>query len=167
MSKIDDKFLDILATDVEAAEGTNTTKAITPKQLKDNASTVIDLATTTTAGIVRIATNTEAIIGKNITAAVKPSHILRLIWDKFAKWTQRALPVSANWYSVCWSPELGLFCAVVSGNTIAATSPDGVTWTQRALPVSANWYSVCWSPELRLFCAVTYSSNIAATYGLN
>ena len=169
MARISDKFIDILATDAEASEGANTTKAITPKQLKDNTSSsiIVDLATTATAGIVRIATDTEAAMGENVIAVVKPSHILRFVWDKFIKWTQRTLPVSAQWYSICWSPELRLFCAVAANSTIAATSPDGITWTQRALPVSASWWSVCWSPELRLFCAVTYSSTIAATYGLN
>ena len=167
MARISDKFIDILATDAEASEGANTTKAITPKQLKDNASTVIDLATTATAGIVRIATDTEAAMGENVIAVVKPSHILRFIWDKFTKWTQRTLPVSANWYSICWSPELRLFCTIANSSNIAATSPDGITWTQRTLPVSAYWRLICWSPELRLFCVVAYTSNIAATYGLN
>ena len=36
MTKIDSKFLNILATDEEASVGTITNKAITPKQLKDN-----------------------------------------------------------------------------------------------------------------------------------
>ena len=167
MARISDKFIDILATDAEASEGANTTKAITPKQLKDNASTVIDLATTATAGIVRIATDTEAAMGENVIAVVKPSHILRFIWDKFTKWTQRTLPVSTWWRSICWSPELGLFCAVATNSAnssnIAATSPDGINWTQRTLPVSASWLSVCWSPELGLFCAVAANSTIAIT----
>ena len=80
-------------------------------------------------------------------------------------WNKRTLPVSTYWYSVCWSPELGLFCAVAGGpSTIAATSPDGIIWTQRTLPASAEWYSVCWSPELGLFCTVAVGpSTIAAT----
>ena len=73
------------------------------------------------------------------------------------------MPASAYWNSVCWSPELGLFCAVAS-LTMAATSPDGITWTQRTLPVRAAWWSICWSPELGLFCTVVYNnSTIAAT----
>ena len=50
-------------------------------------------------------------------------------------WTQRTLPVSANWYSVTYGN--GLFVAVAYGS-IAATSPDGITWTQRTRPVSAK-----------------------------
>ena len=62
--------------------------------------------------------------------------------------------------SVCWSPELNLFCAVTNSGTgnRVMTSPDGINWTGRA---SANdtfwWYSVCWSSKLNLFCAVAYS----------
>ena len=37
------------------------------------------------------------------------------------KWTQRALPVSANWYSVTYGN--GVFVAVARGGAIAATSP--------------------------------------------
>jgi len=61
-----------------------------------------------------------------------------------------------NWVSVCWSPELSLFCAVASSGTgdRVMTSPDGITWTIRTSAADNNWRSVCWSPELSLFCAV-------------
>jgi len=63
-----------------------------------------------------------------------------------------------NWADICWSPELGLFCAVSwSGTYRVATSPDGVTWTSRAA-AAGEWYGVCWSAELALFCAVGYNS---------
>jgi hypothetical protein len=61
-----------------------------------------------------------------------------------------------SWFSVCWSPELGLFCAVANsgvGNRVM-TSPDGVTWTTRTSAADNDWRSVCWSSELGLFCAV-------------
>jgi hypothetical protein len=60
------------------------------------------------------------------------------------------------WRSVCWSPNLGLFCAVAytgTGNRVM-TSPDGINWTIRASAADNNWRSVCWSPNLGLFCAV-------------
>ena len=78
-------------------------------------------------------------------------------------WTSRVLPSSQDWQSVCWSPELGIFCAVAANAAVAATSPDGITWTQRVLPSSQTWVSVCWSPELGLFCAVSLTSAVAAT----
>ena len=57
-------------------------------------------------------------------------------------WTGRALPSSASWDSVAYGN--GVFVAVASGGTTAATSPDGITWTPRALPSSASWDSVAY-----------------------
>jgi hypothetical protein len=79
-------------------------------------------------------------------------------------WDQKVLPSTATWTSICWSPQLNLFCAVASGpSTAAATSPDGINWTARTLPSSTNWSSICWSPELGLFCVVSYTGTAAAT----
>jgi len=74
-------------------------------------------------------------------------------------WISRTSPADNSWRSVCWSPELGLFCAVAdtgAGNRVM-TSPDGVTWTIRVSAADNSWRSVCWSPELGLFCAVARS----------
>ena len=74
-------------------------------------------------------------------------------------WTTRASAADNNWWGVCWSPELGIFCAVStsgSGNRVM-TSPDGITWTTRTSAADNNWYSVCWSPELGLFCSTANS----------
>ena len=71
-------------------------------------------------------------------------------------WTIRASAADNQWRSVCWSPELGLFCAVASsgaGNRVM-TSPDGINWTIRVSAADNYWESVCWSPQLGLFCAV-------------
>ena len=87
-------------------------------------------------------------------------------------WTQRTLPTSTIWSAICWSPQLGLFCATAGGigygsdaftTSIAATSPDGITWTQRTLPGSRGWTGVCWSPQLGLFCAIAGNTNNFAT----
>ena len=74
-------------------------------------------------------------------------------------WYVKLSATSNNWMSVCWSPELGLFCAVADSGTDnrVMTSPDGVNWTIRTSAANNGWYSVCWSPELGLFCAVAYS----------
>lgn len=72
-------------------------------------------------------------------------------------WTARSSAANNQWYSVCWSPELGLFCSVSASGSIGnriMTSPDGITWTSRTAGADNDWYSVTWSPELRLFCAV-------------
>ena len=78
------------------------------------------------------------------------------------EWSSGTLPISSYWHSVCWSPELNLFCAIASHSSFAATSPDGINWTQRTLPASLTCISVCWSPELHLFCAVANGSSSAA-----
>ena len=72
-------------------------------------------------------------------------------------WTPRTSAADNQWYSICWSPELRLFCAVAidsgAGGQVM-TSPNGVTWTSRTAAASDVWDGVCWSSELRLFCAV-------------
>ena len=60
-------------------------------------------------------------------------------YDKGANWIAITLPVSTTWNKIAYGQ--GLFLAV-SNNTVAATSPDGITWTQRALPSSSNWRAV-------------------------
>ncbi|GEM_PF-2779888 len=79
--------------------------------------------------------------------------------DGAGTWTARTSAADNAWRSVCWSPELSLFCAIAisgTGNRVM-TSPDGINWTVRASAADNNWYSVCWSPELSIFCAVAAS----------
>jgi len=61
-----------------------------------------------------------------------------------------------TWYSITWSPELGLFAAVAANGieNRVMTSPDGINWTTRTSAADNNWYSIAWSPELGLFAAV-------------
>ncbi len=73
-------------------------------------------------------------------------------------WTARSSTVQEDFRSICWSPDLTLFCAVAITGTAAnriATSPDGITWTARTAPEANSWLSVCWSTDLTLFCAVS------------
>jgi hypothetical protein len=77
-----------------------------------------------------------------------------------SNWTARASVASAPWNSVCWSPELSLFCAVSGGgDPCLMTSPDGIHWTARTPAAFNAWSSVCWSPELGIFCAVGFSGS--------
>ena len=71
-------------------------------------------------------------------------------------WTLRTSAADNEWWSVCWSPERGLFVAVAAdgtGNRVM-TSPDGIDWTIRTSAADNSWRSVCWSPERGLFVAV-------------
>ena len=66
---------------------------------------------------------------------------------------------SSAWVSVCYSKELGIFCA--SNNTTTTTrkfmtSLDGINWTLIDAP-NRNWNSVIWAPELNLFVAIASS----------
>jgi hypothetical protein len=61
----------------------------------------------------------------------------------------------AEWFSVCWSPQLELFAAV-SFNGGVMTSPDGINWITRTAPTCGG-SGVCWSPELGIFTAVALS----------
>jgi hypothetical protein len=70
-------------------------------------------------------------------------------------WISRASAANYSWCNICWSSELGIFCAVAygaTGNQIM-TSPDGINWTLQTTN-NNSWSAVCWSPQLKLFCAV-------------
>ena len=75
-------------------------------------------------------------------------------------WTTRTAAASNSWFNICWSPELGIFCAVSpdgSGNRVM-TSSDGITWTTRSTSgIDINWSCICWSSEVGLFCALAGS----------
>ena len=86
------------------------------------------------------------------------------------RWTKHYVDISddavqLNLQSICWSPELRMFCAVTynTNTNKAITSSDGIIWTERTLPSSNNWRNICWSPELRMFCAIAYNTNKAIT----
>ena len=70
-------------------------------------------------------------------------------------WTSQTSPVDHDWYSIAWSPQLGMFAAVANtgtGNRVM-TSPDGTAWTSQTTP-DQEWCAIAWSPELGMFTAV-------------
>ena len=100
--------------------------------------------------------DSDTVDSKHASDFVDNTKIAKLI---VSNWTIRTSAADNDWFSVCWSPELSLFCAVAisgTGNRVM-TSPDGINWTIRTSAADNNWVSVCWSPELSLFCAVAYS----------
>lgn len=73
-------------------------------------------------------------------------------------WTQRVSPNTQEFPGICWSAELGLFCAVSWGTGAGQRviiSSNGIDWTEQAAYAATNWKDVCWSPELGMFCAVS------------
>lgn len=94
---------------------------------------------------------------------IRPSDYLSLITrqrgnDGRFLWREANITNSRNWSSICWSPQLGLFCVLCSNAAVIMTSPDGAIWTERSIPNSRNWVSISWSSELGLFCAVNSGS---------
>ena len=93
----------------------------------------------------------------NTIATTNTINITNINW-------QNAVGLSSNtnnWLSVCWSPELKLFCAVAyNGTNRVMVSNNGINWSNATSGVIANpWISVCWSPELKLFCAVANNNS--------
>jgi hypothetical protein len=64
-------------------------------------------------------------------------------------WVSRSSD-NQQWYSVTWSPRLGIFCAVANQNDASSqrvmTSPDGITWTLQNTP-NRRWFDVIWAAE--------------------
>lgn len=80
-------------------------------------------------------------------------------------WTLRAAPVIADWKSVVWSPQIGIFCAVAdtTDGTVSAmmSSTDGITWTSVTMPTQFTFYSIAVSPVTGTL-ATTIKVNTAA-----
>jgi len=71
--------------------------------------------------------------------------------------------------SICWSPELGLFCCGLDSSRIA-NSIDGLTWNILSSQTIndndsafGNSNDICWSPELRIFVVVAYNNRLCGT----
>ena len=98
----------------------------------------------------------DSINGVSLTALNKRTRESYATGDStVSTWYARNATSAITWNSVCWSPELQLFCAVAgSGSNRVMTSPDGITWTARTITTN-SWQSVCWSAELGIFCAVS------------
>ena len=94
--------------------------------------------------------------GTPMLCAVGPSYSA-VSYDGL-NWTKTALGgvLNQDWYSVAWSPALGLFLAVSNSN-FSMYSTDGVSWTYKG--GSPHSLSVCWSPILGIFCAIGYNAS--------
>jgi len=76
-------------------------------------------------------------------------------------WTERSISHAYVWQNVCWSSELGIFCAINSNSAVVMTSQDGISWTESSIPHAYSWQHMAWSPELGIFCAVNNGSAVA------
>lgn len=80
-----------------------------------------------------------------------------------SKWSYNLSGVNRSFLDICWSAELGLFCAVSYDANIVMTSPDGVNWSSRTTDVYGTWATICWSAELNLFCAISLTTGAIST----
>lgn len=85
----------------------------------------------------------------------------QLIAGKIQGWIARTCPAEVvTLGTICWSPGLGLFCALAAVGGVdfnsVIISPDGKVWTVVTLPVgpTSGYSALCWSPELGKFLAI-------------
>src|SRR4029079_13208384 len=80
-------------------------------------------------------------------------------------WTLRAAPNTNIWYSICWSPERGIFVAVSASGTgnRVMTSPDGINWTARTSAADNQWTAVTYGNGLFVAVARTGTGNRVMT----
>jgi hypothetical protein len=77
---------------------------------------------------------------------------------------------SGLWRCVCWSPELGVWCAGRGdANQMAVSAAGGTTWSYSTTGAAVGNISICWSPELGLFVSPVSSSTnvITSPDGIN
>jgi len=77
-------------------------------------------------------------------------------------WTADATIFPASPRSICYSPELGIFCAIDPTVSQSMISSNGLSWTSYGVSSMVNG-RICWSSELGLFCAVGAFSPYALT----
>ena len=73
-------------------------------------------------------------------------------------WTEKTLPSSRQWYSVCYGN--GKFVAIAYNSSYYAYSTNGINWTQGSIGYSRYWYSVCYGNGK--FVAIARSTNYYA-----
>ncbi len=76
-------------------------------------------------------------------------------------WTLQTTPTDAQWLSVAWSHELGMWAAVNDNNSQGVmTSTDGENWVAQTPDSSRPWRRIIWVKELGSFvsCAYTFGT---------
>jgi hypothetical protein len=77
--------------------------------------------------------------GSTFVAIALNSNVAATSTDGGVTWSSNALPLSANWTSICYGNSL--FVAVCDGGSCASSS-DGVSWTPHAMPDSIQYNCV-------------------------
>jgi hypothetical protein len=69
--------------------------------------------------------------------------------------------------TLCYSPELGIFCGLSASSNVSVISSDGVNWTTYSFPASLTSPKVCYASELNLFCCVFGNGSAVGNDGIN
>ena len=129
-------------------------------------------ALTWTAGTITSGNWTSVCYGNSTFVAVASGTATSASSAAGTAWTYSALPSSTTWTGVAYgawggtvspavSPTYGIFVAIASGGTVAASSIDGgATWVAQTLPASATWSSVTFGNGR--FVAISSGSKITA-----
>ncbi len=90
--------------------------------------------------------------------------LYRSMASKYGGYTSRTLPGSSvNWQSMIYGPSLGIWVAIASNTTQAASSLDGNTWTMRTMPSSTTWTHLAFGAGT--FVAI--AQNTSSAYSTN
>ena len=94
------------------------------------------------------------------------SNVLALSAKNFGNVTLSAGTMTANlsWFSVAWSPQLGLFVAIAGGSSTMNYSTDGKNWSPGSTTIVQGWNTVTWSPQLGLFIVLCNGADLNYSY---
>jgi hypothetical protein len=108
-------------------------------------------------------TSTAYWISLSNQLAFNPQVTQNLAARAVGTWTTESAAEADQWLTICWSPELALFCALSnSGTNRVQVSPDGKAWTSHDLAFNTSITSICWSPELGVFACVALNPSLTA-----
>lgn len=86
---------------------------------------------------------------------------LRVAWTSDGViWSGMSPAERAQWRDICWSPELGIFCAVANSSGTSnqvMTAAEPAAWSFWPAAEPNAWFAVCWSAERGIFVAVAAS----------
>jgi predicted cobalt transporter CbtA len=69
-------------------------------------------------------------------------------------WSGTSLGSIGNVETICYAPELGLFCGLCANSNASVVSSNGISWVTYSFPSTLTYPRICWSPELGIFCCL-------------
>lgn len=78
-------------------------------------------------------------------------------------WTERSLPISKSWRSICWSSKHHKFVLVSQKSNIVLTSTNGIEWKIVTLPEQLDYTSIAYNNSADTFCIVGTNTDKVVT----